>query len=144
MQPSITTFTASGVWTIRVCEYRQLKVPMHLTSKRPFIWVYNQTLPTKPNLSKSRVAFPNVRVPFPNIESPFIWVYNQTLPTKPSLRAYSQRPSAYSQPKGKGLLHGHLMSSFLKSLWTSDVNIRGASSERQWIVLLNWAENTIL
>ena len=25
---------------------------MHLTSESPFIWVYNQTLPTKPNLSE--------------------------------------------------------------------------------------------
>ena len=64
--------------------------------------------------------------------SSFIWVYNQTLPAKPNLsRAYSQRPSAYSQPKGKGPLRGPLMSIFLKSLRTLNVYIRGASSERQ-------------
>ena len=27
-------------------------MPMRLTSESPFIWVYNQTVPTKPNLSE--------------------------------------------------------------------------------------------
>ena len=48
-------------------------------------------------------------------ESPFIWVYNENyLPNLTCPRAYSQRPSAYSQPEGKGLLRGPLMSIFFK------------------------------
>ena len=82
-----------------------------LTSKGPFIWVNNQTLPTKPNLSEclfltskclfltseclfltskslfltSEYLFLTSECLFQTSESPFIWVYNQTLPTKPNL-----------------------------------------------------------
>ena len=69
---------------------------MHLTSESPFIWVYNETLPTKPNLSKwlfltseclfltPESHFLTSECLFLTSESPFIWVYNQT-PTKPNL-----------------------------------------------------------
>ena len=117
---------------------------MRLTSESLFIWVYNQTLPTKPNLSEwlfltseclfvtseclfqtseclflpSECLFLTSECLFLTSESPFIWVYNQTLPSKPDLsscpRAYSQRPSAYSQPEGKGPLRGPLMLIFFK------------------------------
>ena len=87
---------------------------MRLMSESPFIWVYNQTLPTKPNLPKwlfltseclflrSESLFLTSECLFLTSKSPhqvpwgtwliikpdykpFIWAYNQTLPTKPNM-----------------------------------------------------------
>ena len=59
------------IQTIRVCECRQL------TSESPFIWVYNQTLPPKPNLSERHCGrnthFRQISFAVPNFN--FIYIY---------------------------------------------------------------------
>ena len=133
---------------IRVCECRQLKVPMRLTSESPFTWDYNETLPTRPNLSEwlfltseclfltsecrlltseclfltSERLFLTSESLFLTSENPFNWVYNQTLPTKPNLpESLFPTSECLSQPEGKGPLREPLMSIFLKSLRTFNV-----------------------
>ena len=65
-------------------------------------------------------------------ESPFILVYIKPyLPNLTCPRDYSQHQSAYSQPKGKGLLCRPLMSIFLKSLWMS-IYVECLANDSEW------------
>ena len=75
--------------------FPNVQVPF-LMSKSPFISVYNQTLPTKPNLFESLFQRLSAAVPIPN----------------PKVRAHfaiPYCPRAYSEPKGKGLISRPLL-----------------------------------